>query len=179
MWHVSKQILWVKIIKKKLLFKYEKRATSRLFNPLGWRVSSSCSQKYFLFLNSSTLLVWLISITSQSSSPWWFTPAKWALNYYCFFFLSKRLWAHIYNYWTFIKLIHCKVILESVREREREKVSLRSQSECGKMGVRITPNMDTSYAVILVPVCFLEHVLQVNKYSIFLEERFRFSILIK
>ena len=64
-------------------------------------------------------------------------------------------------------------------ERARERVSLRSQSECGKMGARITPNMDTSYAVILVPACFLEHVLQVNKYSIFLEERFRFSILIK
>ena len=144
MWHVSKQILWVKIIKKKLLFKYEKRATSRLFNPLGWKVSSSCSQKYFLFLNSSTLLVWLISITSQSSSPWWFTPAKWALNYYClFFFLSKRLWAHIYNYWTFIKLIHCKVILVHIfphldrvrreRGREREYLSVVSLN-AGKWG---------------------------------------------
>ena len=32
---------------------------------------------------------------------------------------------------------------------ERYGVSLRIQSECGKIRTRITPNMDTFYAVIL------------------------------
>ena len=135
MWHVSKQILWVKIIKKKLLFKYEKRATSRLFNPLGWKVSSSCSQKYFLFLNSSTLLVWLISITSQSSSPWWFTPAKWALNYYCFFFFFQN----VYGRTSIIiepssNLFTAKLFWRAwERERERKYLSVVSLN-AGKWG---------------------------------------------
>ena len=84
-------------------------------------------------------------------------------------FTAKLFWSTFSRIW----------IEYGEREEERERVSLRSQSECGKMGARITPNMDTSYAVILVPVCCLEHVLQVNKYSIFLQEHFRFSILIK
>ena len=34
-------------------------------------------------------------------------------------------------------------------ERERDTVSLRIQSECGKMQARITPNTETFYAVTL------------------------------
>ena len=36
-------------------------------------------------------------------------------------------------------------------DTERYSVSLRIQSKCGKMWTKITPNMDTFYAVIFFP----------------------------
>ena len=62
--------------KKRAQIKHQNRATSRSFNPFGWKVSSSCCQKDSLFLSSSTLSVWSINLTSQSSSPLWLTSAK-------------------------------------------------------------------------------------------------------
>ena len=44
---------------------------------------------------------------------------------------------------------------------ERDFLSFRIQSECGKMRTRITPNMDTSYAVR----CLLA---QIWKYAVYL-----------
>ena len=83
--------------KKGTEVKYQKRDTSRLFNPFGWKVSSSCYQKDPFFLRSSTLSFWSINLISQSYSSLWLTSAKWALNDSCltFFVFKKFLWAHL------------------------------------------------------------------------------------
>ena len=56
--------------------KYQKGVTSRSFSPFGWKVSSSFYQKDSPFLRYSTLSVWSINLTSQSSSPLWLITAK-------------------------------------------------------------------------------------------------------
>ena len=43
---------------------------------------------------------------------------------------------------------------------ERYEVSLHIQSECGKMWTRVTPNMDTFYAVILKRFLFGQKTLR-------------------
>ena len=146
-----------------------------------WLHCSCLTFSFFSFITFSLLLV----LYNVSAAQLLGFPASPVFVFYLIFFCSSRsFWWFVFchTFYVAARLVQCFILsnacpfdcVKSVHIRsysgpyfpafglntERYSVSLRIQSECGKIWTRITPNTDTFYAVLaLILRIFIKQIL--------------------